>query len=103
VGAQAEQLSSLSDDAGVTQTPHGGEPMAPQRLGQLTSTRGATEVLLVGLRQLGQISDKEIVRLFDYDLRLIRRHTFVMKALDPEGFDGLEQLLQDVRLAVTVK
>ena len=59
--------------------------------------------LLAGLRQLGRISDKEIVRLFYYDLKLIKRHTFVMKALGPEGFDGLEQLLQDVRLELTTR
>lgn len=56
--------------------------------------------LLAGLKQLGQISDKEIVRLFDYDLRLIQRQEFIMKALDPEGFDGLAHLLRTVRFEV---
>jgi hypothetical protein len=55
---------------------------------------------LAGLRQLHQISDSEIVRLFDYDLRLIRRHDFIMKALDPEGFDGLANLLHTVDLGL---
>ena len=59
--------------------------------------------LLAGLRQLGQISDKEIIRLFDYDLRLITRHQFIMAALGPEGFDGLEQLLHTLRLEVTTR
>ncbi len=54
--------------------------------------------LLAGLRELGQISDEEIVRLFDYDLRLIKRQEFIVKALEPEGFDGLAQLLDTLRL-----
>ena len=58
---------------------------------------------LAGLRQLGQISDKEIVRLFDYDLRLIRRQEFIMNALDPEGFDGLAILLRTVRFDVALR
>jgi hypothetical protein len=57
--------------------------------------------LLAGLRQLKQISDKEIVRLFDYDLRLMKRQEFIMNALEPEGFDGLDNLLKTVRLEVT--
>lgn len=55
---------------------------------------------LAGLRQLGQISDKEIIRLFDYDLRLIRKQEFIMNALDPEGFDGLVILLRTVRFDI---
>ncbi len=57
--------------------------------------------LLAGLRQLRQISDEEIVRLFDYDLRLIKRQAFIMDALDPEGFDGLVNLLATVRFDLT--
>jgi len=56
--------------------------------------------LLAGLRQLGQISDDEIVRLFDYDLRLIKRQEFIMVALEPEGFDGLANLLNTVRFDI---
>jgi hypothetical protein len=53
---------------------------------------------LAGLRQLGQISDSEIVRLFDYDLKLIKGKEFIRAALEPEGFDGLAQLLRTVPL-----
>lgn len=57
--------------------------------------------LLAGLRQLRQISDEEIVQLFDYDLRLIKRQAFIMNSLDPEGFDGLVNLLATVRFDLT--
>src|SRR5579862_1162115 len=57
--------------------------------------------LLAGLKELRQISDKEIVRLFDYDLRLIKGQEFILKALEPEGFDGLDKLLRTVKFEVT--
>jgi len=50
--------------------------------------------LLAGLRLLGQISDEEIVGLFDYDLRLIKQHEFVANALNPQGFERLAALLE---------
>ena len=57
--------------------------------------------LLAGLRQLRQISDEEILRLLDYDLRLIKSREFIQRALEPEGFDGLAQLLTSLPLATT--
>ncbi|MDP9201922.1 MAG: hypothetical protein M3P26_08365, partial [Gemmatimonadota bacterium] len=42
--------------------------------------------LLASLRKLRQISDDEIVGLFDYDLRMIATHQFVIDALRPQGF-----------------
>jgi hypothetical protein len=48
---------------------------------------------LAGLRGLGQISDEEIVGLFEYDLRLIKQHEFIMNALRPQGFERLADLL----------
>lgn len=50
--------------------------------------------LLAGLRLLGQISDEEIIGLFDYDLRLIKQHEFVAAALRPQGFERLAALLE---------
>ncbi|HEY2375220.1 MAG TPA: hypothetical protein VGH98_04540 [Gemmatimonadaceae bacterium] len=50
--------------------------------------------LLAGLRLLGQISDEEIIGLFDYDLRLIKQHEFVATALRPQGFERLAALLE---------
>ena len=51
--------------------------------------------LLAGLRGLGQISDDEIIGLFDYDLRLIRQHAFIVAALRPQGFERLDELITD--------
>jgi hypothetical protein len=50
--------------------------------------------LLAGLRLLGQISDEEIIGLFDYDLRLIKQHEFVATVLRPQGFERLAALLE---------
>lgn len=50
--------------------------------------------LLAGLRLLGQISDEEIIGLFDYDLRLIKQHEFVAASLRPQGFERLAALLE---------
>ena len=53
---------------------------------------------LAGLRGLGQISDDEIIGLFDYDLRLLRQHELIMNALRPQGFERLADLLTPGRL-----
>ena len=50
--------------------------------------------LLAGLRELKQISDKEIKGLFDYDLKLIREHKFIVDVLKPQGFERLDALLK---------
>jgi hypothetical protein len=50
--------------------------------------------LLASLRKLGQISDEEIIGLFDYDLRMIAQHQFVVDALRPQGFERLADLLR---------
>lgn len=49
---------------------------------------------LAGLRQLGQISKREIRILFDYDLKMLRRHDFVLAVLQPQGFEQLHELLR---------
>ena len=54
--------------------------------------------LLASLRRLRQISDEEILGLFDYDLRLLAQHQFIMDALRPQGFEQLHELLQRIRL-----
>ncbi|HWC73032.1 MAG TPA: hypothetical protein VG454_03770 [Gemmatimonadales bacterium] len=54
--------------------------------------------LLASLRRLGQISDKEILALFEYDLRMITRHGFIIDALAPQGFERLPELLRSTRL-----
>lgn len=54
--------------------------------------------LLAGLRQLGQISDHEIKRLFDYDIRMIGQHEFVVRALVPQGFEQLAKLVKSIPL-----
>ncbi|HVX39245.1 MAG TPA: hypothetical protein VHB25_06695 [Gemmatimonadaceae bacterium] len=48
---------------------------------------------LAGLRELDQITNEEITGLFDYDLRLLAHHDFIMRALEPEGFEKLAALL----------
>jgi hypothetical protein len=50
--------------------------------------------LLASLRKLRQISDDEIVGLFDYDLHMIATHEFVVAALRPQGFERLADLIQ---------
>lgn len=50
--------------------------------------------LLAGLRELKQISDAEIKGLFDYDLKLIREHEFIINILKPQGFERLDALLK---------
>lgn len=52
--------------------------------------------LLASLRKLGQISDEEIIGLFDYDLRMIADHRFVIDALRPQGFERLSDLIRSV-------
>jgi hypothetical protein len=54
--------------------------------------------LLAGLRKLGQISDEEIIGLFDYDLRSLADHTFIMNALESQGFERLPELLRTTKL-----
>lgn len=48
---------------------------------------------LASLRQLQQISDQEILSLFEYDLRMLGDHEFVVAALKPQGFEHLADLL----------
>lgn len=54
--------------------------------------------LLASLRRLGQISDEEILTLFEYDLRMITRHRFIIDALAPQGFERLPELLRSTKL-----
>jgi len=54
--------------------------------------------LLASLRELGQISKKEILKLFEYDLKMITKHEFIMKCLKPQGFERLPELLRKTRL-----
>jgi hypothetical protein len=53
---------------------------------------------LASLRGLGQISDEEILGLFEYDLRLVKQHEFIMNVLRPQGFERLADLLTANRL-----
>jgi hypothetical protein len=48
---------------------------------------------LAGLRKLNQISDDEIIGLFDYDLKLIRRTDFIGDTLREHGYERLADLL----------
>jgi hypothetical protein len=48
---------------------------------------------LASLRRLRQISDKEMLALFEYDLRMLGDHAFVLAALKPQGFEHLAELL----------
>lgn len=48
---------------------------------------------LGSLEELGQISRKEIYALFEYDLRMINKHPFILAALSPQGFERLPRLL----------
>lgn len=54
--------------------------------------------LMASLRQLGEISNDEILGLFEYDLRLLTKHRFVLDALPAQGFERLPQLLQQTKL-----
>ena len=47
---------------------------------------------LAGLLRLRQISKKEVLMLFDYDLSMICRHGFVVDALRPQGFEQLHRM-----------
>lgn len=53
---------------------------------------------LASLRQLRQISNKEILTLFEYDLRMVTRHQFIIDALAPQGFERLPELLRSTKL-----
>ncbi len=55
--------------------------------------------LLASLRKLGQISDEEIIGLFEYDLRMIAQQQFVIDALRPQGFERLSDLIRTPALA----
>jgi len=50
--------------------------------------------LLASLRKLRQITDEEIIVLFDYDLRTISEQPFIVDALRPQGFERLADLLR---------
>ncbi|MBI4502431.1 MAG: hypothetical protein HY700_14875 [Gemmatimonadetes bacterium] len=54
--------------------------------------------LLASLRQLGQISDSEILALFEYDLRMLTNHRFITDSLIAQGFERLPQLLRTTGL-----
>ena len=49
--------------------------------------------LLASLRRLRQISDDEILSLFEYDLRMLADREFIVSALKPQGFEHLSELL----------
>ena len=53
--------------------------------------------LLSPLRASGQISQQEITALFDYDLRMLKKHSFIMSALAAQGFERLPGLLLEIR------
>ena len=50
--------------------------------------------LLASLRKLRQITDEEIIVLFDYDLHMIADEQFIVDALRPQGFERLADLLR---------
>lgn len=50
--------------------------------------------LLASLRKLDQISDEEIIGLFEYDLRMIAANQFVVELLRPQGFERLADLVR---------
>jgi hypothetical protein len=54
--------------------------------------------LMASLRELREISDEEILGLFEYDLRLLTKHRFILDALPVQGFERLPKLLQQTRL-----
>ena len=56
--------------------------------------------LLARLHELGQISNDEIIALFEYDLRLIASHPFILETLNTQGFEHLPQLLKKIKLTV---
>ncbi len=54
--------------------------------------------LLSSLRGLGEISDDEIIALFEYDLRMLKEHDFIISDLPDQGFERLSKLLGNKRL-----
>ena len=52
---------------------------------------------LAGLRKLNQISDDEIIGLFDYDLSLIREHDYIAQSLESQGYERLNALIASTR------
>jgi len=44
------------------------------------------------LRNLGQLRSAEITMMFDYYLRLLREHTFIVNYIREYGFEGLNKL-----------
>jgi hypothetical protein len=54
--------------------------------------------LLASLRELGQIERKEVLWLFEYDLRKLSEYPFVLEALAREGFERLPRLLNELNL-----
>ncbi len=54
--------------------------------------------LLASLRRLDQISDREIIGLFEYDLRMIAGNQFIVDALRPQGFERLSDLVDTIPL-----
>ncbi len=54
--------------------------------------------LLASLRVLGEISDHEIIGLFEYDLKMLTAHPFILQALPAQGFERLPKMLQATKL-----
>lgn len=50
---------------------------------------------VASLRRLGQIKSEEIAMLFEYYLRLLRKHDFVRRFVRDNGFEELDQLLEE--------
>ncbi len=49
------------------------------------------------LKKMNQLSIQEIRMMFDYYIRRLGDYDFLMKYLDEEGFDGLKDLVVEVR------
>jgi hypothetical protein len=48
---------------------------------------------VAGLAHLGQLKPAEVTMLFDYYLRLLKRHPPILAQLQPQGFEQLNSLL----------
>ena len=49
---------------------------------------------IASLGELGQLSNREISKLFDYYLRLLQRHGFIVQYIRDNGFESLGKILE---------
>jgi hypothetical protein len=57
---------------------------------------GFTDLFVASLWKLKQLSQREILMVFEYYLRLIHDHQFIFHFVREQGFESLTELLEQL-------